>query len=224
MHGLVGRERDGGPRRSADDSRAARNRPCRARSAPCRPPRAPAPRTSRPKMSASRLRPLARQVQHDEDRRAQAGRQRRQQHRQRLDAAGGGADHHGLNAIRRSTRCCHRSSRFWKIRSSAASSSNAVGMGREAQRLLRADAEEAAPAQRVAEQPDRAILQLPVEVDQHVAARHQLDLGEHAVGRQAVVGEDDVPLQALVEHGPAVARRVVVRQRARGRPTGDGSR
>src|SRR5687767_11373738 len=89
-----------------------------------------------------------------------------------------------------------------------------AGVGRPLERFLRADAEEAAPAQRLVEEADGTILQLALEVDQDVAARHHLDLGEDAVGGQAVVREHDVLLQALVEHGPAVARRVVVGQRA----------
>ena len=42
------------------------------------------------------------------------------------------------------------------------------------------------------EQPERPVLELLVEVDQHVAAGDQLGLGEHAVGGQAVVGERHV--------------------------------
>ncbi len=90
-----------------------------------------------------------------------------------------------------------------------------VGVRREAQRFLRADAEEALAAQRVAKQAERPVLQLAVEVDQHVPARHQLHLGEDAVGRQAVIGEHDVGAQRLVEHRAAVVRRVVVGQRRR---------
>ena len=58
--------------------------------------------------------------------------------------------------------------------------------------------------------PDRPILQLAVEVDEHVAAGHQLDFGEDAVGGEAVVRKHDVLLQGLVEDRPAVGRRVVV--------------
>ena len=74
----------------------------------------------------------------------------------------------------------------------AAELGEGVGVRREAQRSPWRRAEKALAAQRVAEQPERAVLQLAVEVDQHVAARDQLHLGEHAVGGQAVVGEHDV--------------------------------
>ncbi|KAG1165961.1 hypothetical protein G6F35_018475 [Rhizopus arrhizus] len=59
----------------------------------------------------------------------------------------------------------------------------------ELQRLLAAQAEETTVHQRLAEQPDRAVLQVAVEVDQHVPARHQVHFGKHGVGGQAVVGE-----------------------------------
>src|SRR5512141_1207665 len=46
-------------------------------------------------------------------------------------------------------------------------------MRREAQAFLRPQAEEAAPHERVAKEPDGAVLQRTVEVDEDVAAGHQ---------------------------------------------------
>ena len=86
----------------------------------------------------------------------------------------------------------------------------------EAQRLLRAEAEKAVAAQRIAEQAQRPVLQRAVEVDEHVAAGDELHLGEDAVGGQAVIGEHDVLPQRLVEHRPAVRGRVVVGERGFG--------
>ena len=102
-----------GRRRPAGGSRAARSRPCQARSDPCPAASRTGTRALRAEDVDQQARPLARQVQHDEDRRAHAGRQRRQHHRQRLDAARGRADHDGLNAIRDRSCVGHRSSRFW---------------------------------------------------------------------------------------------------------------
>src|SRR6185437_3924171 len=88
-------------------------------------------------------------------------------------------------------------------------------MRRETQRLLGADAEKPLMAQRVAEQSERAILKFPVEIDEHVAAGDQLNLGEYAVGRETMVGKNDVVPQRLVEDDPTVSCRVVVGQRRR---------
>src|SRR4051794_15567224 len=65
----------------------------------------------------------------------------------------------------------------------------AAGARREAKRLFRADPEEAARRERIVEQVDGMPLQLPVEIDEHVAAGDQLDLGEDVVRREAVVAE-----------------------------------
>ncbi|MNV61112.1 hypothetical protein D3C71_1536060 [compost metagenome] len=64
------------------------------------------------------------------------------------------------------------------------------------------------------EQADGTVLQGPLEIDQHVAAGHQVDFGEHGIGGQTVVGEHDVALQAAIEHHAAVAAAVVIRERA----------
>src|SRR5690606_37388241 len=61
----------------------------------------------------------------------------------------------------------------------------------EAERLARADAQEAASAERLAKQADSAVLQRAVEVDEHVPPRHELHLGKDRVGGQAVIREDD---------------------------------
>ena len=58
--------------------------------------------------------------------------------------------------------------------------------------------------------PERAILQRAVEVDQHVTARHELDLCEHAVGRQAVIRENHVLAQRAIERRRAVGGSVVL--------------
>ncbi|KAG1530641.1 hypothetical protein G6F50_017182 [Rhizopus delemar] len=68
--------------------------------------------------------------------------------------------------------------------------------------------------ERVVEQPQRPVLQIAFEIDQDVTAGDQVDLREHAVGRQTVVGKDHVFAQPLVEHHPPVPGGVVVGQRA----------
>ena len=75
-------------------------------------------------------------------------------------------------------------------------------------------------AQRVAKQPERAVLELAVKIDQYIAARHKVHLGKHAVGGQAVVREHHVLTQGFVKNHPPVARGVVAGQRAA--PTGAG--
>src|ERR1700761_310706 len=66
------------------------------------------------------------------------------------------------------------------------------------QALLGAEAEKAARRERVLEQPDRAILQVAIEIDHDVAARDQMHLGKHRIRDQTVIGEDDALAQALV--------------------------
>src|SRR3569623_6549 len=87
------------------------------------------------------------------------------------------------------------------------------GTGGELQALAQPEAEEASAHEAVAEKRQHPVLQRVGEVDQHVAAEHQLRLAEHLVGDQVVVGEADVASQAWVELDEHVARAVVVGQR-----------
>src|SRR5581483_4574282 len=61
----------------------------------------------------------------------------------------------------------------------------------EAERLLLAQPEKTLSAQRAVHHRQRAVLERAVEVDEHVAARDQLHLGEDAVGREGVVAEEN---------------------------------
>ena len=116
MHRLVDRQRELRPgvdqqvvvgRREVDRARLHRLLVLR--------PRAPAARSCGAKISASRLGPLARQVQHDEHRRRAGPRgSAGSSDDERLDAAGRGADHDRVDARpRRARRCAHAASRFW---------------------------------------------------------------------------------------------------------------
>ena len=180
------------PRRSADDSRAARSTPCRRSIGSL----STASRTGTRALRAEDVRPAGWAAR-------AAGAARRTPARAGRPAAPAAAP----TAPRRRRRRC-RSRRRQCDRRTAAAGHPRPASGRcdprratlvERRRRRRtsaaisfdADAEEAAPAQRLVEQADGAVLQLALEVDQHVAARHQLDFGEHAVGGQAVVGEDD---------------------------------
>src|ERR1700733_11710549 len=86
-------------------------------------------------------------------------------------------------------------------------------MRRETQRLFQTEAEEPPATERITKDADGAILKLLFEIDEDVAARHQMNLGEHRVRRQAVIGEENRPLQGSIEHCRGVARRVVTRKR-----------
>ncbi len=72
--------------------------------------------------------------------------------------------------------------------------------------------EKSLAAQRIPEQADRPVLQVAVEIDEHIAAGHELHFGKYTVGGQAVIRKDDVLAQRLVENGPAVRGRVVIGQ------------
>ncbi len=61
-----------------------------------------------------------------------------------------------------------------------------------ARRLARAEEHHAADTQPVREARERAPLRLRPEVDQQVAARHQVEVGEGRIGEQVVLGEDDL--------------------------------
>src|SRR3569623_763700 len=99
------------------------------------------------------------------------------------------------------------------MRSSRTSSMTASACGETTQRLFRADTEETYTAQRFPEQTYRPILQLAVEINEHVAAGHQLHLREHTVGGETMVRKHDVLSKRLVEHRPAVGGSVIVGQR-----------
>src|SRR5262245_25359213 len=62
-----------------------------------------------------------------------------------------------------------------------------AGVTVQVQALLRAQHQKSLPHQRVLKEADGAILQFPAEVDEHVAARSQMRLGEHRVRDKAVV-------------------------------------
>src|ERR1700761_3953192 len=63
-----------------------------------------------------------------------------------------------------------------------------LAMQREAKRLLGAAAEISLAAKRFAKKPDRTVLEVAIEVDEDIPARHDLHLGEDAVGGEAVIG------------------------------------
>src|SRR5687768_758690 len=95
---------------------------------------------------------------------------------------------------------------------------------REPDRLLRPQGQEAEADQALIEQPVHAVLEIPVEVDEDVAAQHDVELVEGSVGHQVVLREVDVAPQRPVEHravvhggveageGPAAAAAQVVRR------------
>src|SRR5690606_39398746 len=71
-------------------------------------------------------------------------------------------------------------------------------------------AKEATMDQRLPEKAYGTVLQRLVEVDQHVAAGDEVNLGEDAVRREAVVREDDLRLQRCVHDSAVVGSRIVV--------------
>src|SRR5215475_10750563 len=79
------------------------------------------------------------------------------------------------------------------------------GVEGEAQTLLRAQAQKTFPRQRILEEADGAILQLPVEIDEHVATRNELSFGKNRVRDQAVIREDGARAQRLVKDRRAVS-------------------
>src|SRR6201991_5329914 len=76
--------------------------------------------------------------------------------------------------------------------------------------LPRAEAEETATHEAVAEQSKGPVLQGVAEVDQHVPAEDEMCLAEYFVGHQVMVEEGDVAAQSLVDLDEVVARAVVV--------------
>src|SRR5690606_5706137 len=67
----------------------------------------------------------------------------------------------------------------------------------------------------LAEQAQRALLQRSVEVDEDVPAQDDVELAERGVGREVVLREQDVLAQARMEQRRAVARGVILAERAR---------
>ena len=169
------------------------------------------------------------QVQHHEHRRLQCGGQRGQQFHQGVDTARRAAHHDGgvapeggtglgagvglLTALPFCGRCgpAARSRRTHRCAPKTAATPWSPGP-------------ETPVAQRLAEQPQGAVLQVALEVDEHIAARHQMDFGEHAVGGQAVVGEHHVFAQPLVEHHAAIGQPRSSPTTSCGRQNAHGSR
>src|SRR5512146_314157 len=60
---------------------------------------------------------------------------------------------------------------------------------REAQRLLAPERQDAEHDEAVVEQRVDAVLQLAVEIDEHVPAEHDMELAERAVGDEVVLRE-----------------------------------
>src|SRR5262249_37647566 len=87
------------------------------------------------------------------------------------------------------------------------------GVAGKAQALPLPPAPKTFLGQRILEEADGAILQLPVEVDEHVATRNELSLGKHRVRDQAVIREDGARAQRLVKDRRAVSGRVIVGER-----------
>src|ERR1700742_4291648 len=83
----------------------------------------------------------------------------------------------------------------------------------KAQALLAAETEKPAPHERIAEEAERAILQRAIEIDQHIAARHQMRFEKHAVRRETMIREHDARLERLRELRRAIRRVIIVRER-----------
>src|SRR5690349_19549812 len=58
-----------------------------------------------------------------------------------------------------------------------------------------------------------AMLERPIEVDQHVPAEDDVEFTERLVGDQVVLREDDILGERRIEERPVVFRRVVLRER-----------
>ena len=80
----------------------------------------------------------------------------------------------------------------------------------EAQAFLRPHAEKAVSRQGFPEKADGAVLKSSVEINHHIAAGDQLHFRKDGVRDQAVIGEDDIGAQRLVEDGSPIVRSVVV--------------
>jgi fructose-1,6-bisphosphatase len=80
------------------------------------------------------------------------------------------------------------------------------------QRLLIAEAQHAEHAQALVDQVVHSLLQSLVEIDHHIAAQDDVKLVEGTVGRQVMLGEDDVGLQRGVKDHVVVMGRVIIRE------------
>src|ERR1700761_548662 len=69
-----------------------------------------------------------------------------------------------------------------------------------------AKAKKTTTAQAVTEQVECTVLQSVAEVDQHIAAQHQVCFAEYVVSDQIVVGENHVAAQAFVKLDQLIAR------------------
>ena len=132
-----------------------------------------------------------RDVYHDDDRRSERSRQRPEQHADCFDTTGGCADQDDVDTLSRALRFPDRKpvSAFAVDPHAGADFRECVGVRSEPQALFRSEPEKAPAHQRLAKQRDRAILELPVEIDQHVPTRDEMHLGEYVIGRQTVIGE-----------------------------------
>jgi hypothetical protein len=88
-------------------------------------------------------------------------------------------------------------------------------VGAERHGLLLAQGQDPETGQAVVEETVDLVLQRLVEVDEHVAAHHHVELVERAVGHQVVLGEHDVGGQGGVEAGAVVGGHVVLGKGAR---------
>src|SRR5690349_9556160 len=89
-----------------------------------------------------------------------------------------------------------------------------IVLRRKTQAFLAAESEKAAPHQRVLEQPQRAVLQAAIKIDQNIAARYEMRFEKHFIGRQAVVREHHALFQRAGETRAAIRRVIVIGQRA----------
>src|SRR5947207_4419151 len=87
-------------------------------------------------------------------------------------------------------------------------------VSRELQRLLAAQAEHAKPHEAVIKERVHAVLQILVEIDEHVATEDHVELAERPVRDEVVLRVHDVAHETLVEERAVVLRRVVLGERA----------
>src|SRR5688572_11659273 len=86
---------------------------------------------------------------------------------------------------------------------------------REPQRFLAPEREVPVHGKRLVEELVDTLLQVPVEVDEHVATKNDVALREGAIGDEVVLGEDDVAHEPRSEQRAVVHRGVVLAERAR---------
>src|SRR5215212_1519926 len=75
---------------------------------------------------------------------------------------------------------------------------------REPQRLLAPEREDAKHHETVVEQRMHSILQIAIEVDEHVSAEDDGELAERSIGDEVVLREDDVARQRRAEQRAVV--------------------